>query len=179
MAKSTQEAAAPGTGGAATSSNTAPEKAIGGANDPLQDPAAMAAPPIEGPAALVFAKRAMWRAGRSWNAGSNPLTLDQVKALGEKGMTALTADPNFSLVGDGMGGAILATSVEDRIVAHTVVMAKRAMWRGGRSWNAGATPFDEEQAATVLTPAVVMALQADPNFSVVGAAAKAEAAPTA
>jgi hypothetical protein len=97
------------------------------------------------PAAVVFARRAMWRAGRHWQAGRNELTADQLAEIGEAKMKAVLADPNFSTAAT-IGAAAVALDPQGRpIDAHTVVTARRAMWRGGVRWNAGANPLTADQ----------------------------------
>ncbi len=46
---------------------------------------------------VVMATRGMYRAGRKWAAGANPLTADQVAELGDK-LVLVRTDPNFTVI---------------------------------------------------------------------------------
>lgn len=99
------------------------------------------------PALVIFAQRAMFRAGRQWQAGRNELTDEQCRELGEAKIKAVLADPNFTVAASTDDGAIILTSEGRPIDAHTVVTAQRSMFRGGRKWNAGANPLTAKEVA--------------------------------
>lgn len=119
----------------------------------------------DGPALVVFAKRAMFRAGRAWNEGSNELTDKEARELGEEKLKLIAADPNFSLGAAGGHMVAVGNLAGKPVTAHTVVLAKRAMFRGGRAWNEGANPLDEEQVAELGDK--LDQVKADPNFTVI------------
>lgn len=149
----------------------------------MADAKTAAPAPIDTSAGLtVLARRAMFRAGRQWPAGATDLTAAQADALGQAKLQQLAGDPgkNFTLAAIGTravtvtGGTPGAAPVE----AHTIVHAKRTMWRAGRQWQAGVTALSADDVAK-LGAAKVAALKADPNFTVtqnVAAAAKQEKA---
>lgn len=142
--------------------------ADGQKNPPEGSPAPATSPLV------IFAKRAMWRAGRAWTAGRNELTADEVLGLGRDKLQLVHDDPNFTIAQPGQGSVVMADLEGQPVDAHVIVMAKRAMWRGGRSWNAGATPLDEEQAAELGDK--LDQVKADPNFTVIERQATAPAA---
>lgn len=108
----------------------------------------MASAPIDISKGLtVLAARAMWRAGRKWAEGATELTPEQAAEIGEKKLQLLAADPNFTLAAAGTKAVTFVNAATDGapIDAHTVVFARRAMWRGGRQWAAGATALSPDQ----------------------------------
>ena len=119
----------------------------------------------------VLAQRAMYRAGFKWNAGANDVSAEEAGKLGEKGIAALAADPNFTLAVLGTKAvAIVAGGAAAAVLnAHTLVTAKVAMRRAGQAWKAGANPLTADQVE-VLGEKGLAALKADRNFAVVQAA---------
>jgi hypothetical protein len=144
----------------------------------------------------IFARRGMWRAGIYWAAGFTPLTEDLVAKLeaaqerhdedGPIWSDRLTADPNFSIVQSDPKGSTMIDGEGQPIDAHTIVLAKRGMWRGGKLWAAGANALDEEQAAALAAkpadggPSPLDLVKADTgNFTVVQPTAAAKSAKAA
>jgi hypothetical protein len=123
----------------------------------------------------LYAKRPMFRAGTKWPAGATEVDAKQAAALakpiaeGSKvtGLQQLLGDPNFSLAAVGTRLVTLAgVGVgEAPIDAHTVVAAKKTMFRVGRQWLAGVTALDAGQVKE-LGPQKIARLKADPNFTV-------------
>ncbi|MBX9944943.1 MAG: hypothetical protein K2Y40_12745 [Reyranella sp.] len=124
-----------------------------------------AAETADAPALVVFAKRAMFRAGRAWSEGRNELTRAQVADLGDDKLAQIHADPNFSMASPGKAGVAVADGAGQPVDAHLVVMAKRAMFRAARAWSEGANPLTQEQAAELGEKLDLV--RADPNFTVI------------
>lgn len=116
----------------------------------------------------ILARRAMYRAGRKWEAGATDLSAKDAGELGGEKLAAIARDPNFTLAAIGtkavtmVGIAVAKTPVD----AHTLVTARRTMYRAGRKWQAGANPLTAKEVEE-LGPAKIAALKADPNFTVV------------
>lgn len=127
------------------------------------------------PVVVIVAKRPMARAGRRWAAGETPLTAAELGELGDDKMKAIAADPNFTIV-QANARSVRATVGEETktITAHTVVVAKRPMWRVGRHWAEGVTPLKAAEVVE-LGPEKIATLKADPNFTVTQNETAAEA----
>ena len=132
----------------------------------------------------VLAQRAMYRAGRKWNAGANDVSAEDAAKLGEKdehgktGIAALAADRNFTLAVHGTKAVtIVGGGSAAAVNAHTLVMAQKPMYRAGRKWGAGANPLSAEEVEQ-LGEKGMAALKADRNFTVVQNATAAKAAET-
>lgn len=110
-------------------------------------PAEKAAPIDTSKGLTVLAARTMYRAGCKWSEGATDLTAEQATELGQEKLQALAADTNFALAAIGTKAVTIVGAEPDSepVNAHTVVFGKKGMWRGGRFWNAGATPLSVDQ----------------------------------
>jgi hypothetical protein len=119
----------------------------------------------DGKSVVVVARRAMWRAGRKWNAGETTLTARDMHELGEDKMAVVAADPNFVIAQARPKSVAVMTADGKGINAHSIVVARRSMWRAGRLWNEGVTALTASQVRELGTDKIAV-LNADPNFTV-------------
>jgi hypothetical protein len=59
---------------------------------------------------VVVAKRAMWRAGRQWAAGTTPLSAAQVSEIGAEKIATLKKDANFTVTQNSTAAAAQAAA---------------------------------------------------------------------